>query len=711
NHAELERSLRRQGFKIVNVVRASSALSSQEALNNLFSDKNLQPKGKASSALELTKEQWLTQFREADTEVKKIEVLNRLQEAAAKNNQPAIVAIVEIIPILKAIITGQASESIKEAVIMVLKVAASQGSKPFITAIGEIASTLKEIVIRKGPEDIKRAAIRALDIAAVKDNQPAIAVIGEIAHTLKEIITGQSSEEIKQLSTWALLQAVFRGNQSAINILEEIINGQVSESIKQIAIQGLRASAFLNNHPAITIIGEVVLTLKEIVNGQASESIKEATIVALETAASKDNQPVINVIAEIVPALKQIIASQASETSKQAARSAIKIMLTKSADFLSKEAAKQESDWSIILAGVDRNLLIQQQYLDSYVAVALNNDTDQQNLLAVQLKNQIYHADAKTRGVQLQEAPFDGITRSNLNQYLSRYAEAWQEFKDFMDAHYTEFHQHPHDFIQDPAGEILRSVKKEGSVLSPLLSDVPVLSETITKENLPAVGAIGRELEAKGILEKTDNGYVQKVDNCLEIAQYIAKRFGYRAPANEFQVALTAQYGGGTFRSSQPSPVNLIVRNEGGRVRIDDGDYLHVSIEAYGREYNFGAKNLEEYKIIRRIPLHRLDDPALIDKITETVPATNPQNVKAPGGIDLNPNLLQLEIRNNSGLGRPVIVPFDLKNFQGFTFRIIKINRIADFAAIFDFPQRVDNVPLAEPLFLPERQVAILKRN
>jgi len=54
-----------------------------------------------------------------------------------------------------------------------------------------------------------------------------------------------------------------------------------------------------------------------------------------------------------------------------------------------------------------------------------------------------------------------------------------------------------------------------------------------------------------------------------------------------------------------------------------------------------------------------------------------------PGGIDLNPDNLDLEIKGEGINFQNIDVPFDIQNFQGFTFQIVKIQRIKNSRDIF----------------------------
>jgi hypothetical protein len=58
------------------------------------------------------------------------------------------------------------------------------------------------------------------------------------------------------------------------------------------------------------------------------------------------------------------------------------------------------------------------------------------------------------------------------------------------------------------------------------------------------------------------------------------------------------------------------------------------------------------------------------------------------GGIDLNPANLNLEVRGKGIELKEFVVPFDIKNFEGFTFRILKIEPLKDLKSVFNPSQK-----------------------
>lgn len=75
----------------------------------------------------------------------------------------------------------------------------------------------------------------------------------------------------------------------------------------------------------------------------------------------------------------------------------------------------------------------------------------------------------------------------------------------------------------------------------------------------------------------------------------------------------------------------------------------------------------------------QISEASFIEGQSDSSPIT--QN---KGGIDLNPENLDMEIRGK-GISSPVInnIPFNLDNFQGFTFQILNIKHIDDIDSLF----------------------------
>ncbi|UCG35688.1 MAG: hypothetical protein JSW17_02510 [Candidatus Omnitrophota bacterium] len=88
-------------------------------------------------------------------------------------------------------------------------------------------------------------------------------------------------------------------------------------------------------------------------------------------------------------------------------------------------------------------------------------------------------------------------------------------------------------------------------------------------------------------------------------------------------------------------------------------------------------RRLEEGKIVTedyRSPTERSASSAVgeLDKRESSLPAT-------PGGIDLTNNHLDIEVKGE-GIYPLESVPFDMENFEGFSFKIIKIERLNKWA-------------------------------
>ncbi|NCO11680.1 hypothetical protein CO038_01480 [Candidatus Pacearchaeota archaeon CG_4_9_14_0_2_um_filter_39_13] len=122
------------------------------------------------------------------------------------------------------------------------------------------------------------------------------------------------------------------------------------------------------------------------------------------------------------------------------------------------------------------------------------------------------------------------------------------------------------------------------------------------RNNLPAIEEIGQRLEAEGLVSFGDRAWNQTQENCFEIASRLASLFGYQFPGSREQVArlILDERSERLWGSQSPSasPVCIAVRTPDECSRK-----VHLSLEAYGREYNFGPGNKEGFTIEMRIPL------------------------------------------------------------------------------------------------------------
>ena len=127
------------------------------------------------------------------------------------------------------------------------------------------------------------------------------------------------------------------------------------------------------------------------------------------------------------------------------------------------------------------------------------------------------------------------------------------------------------------------------------------------RNNLPTVNEVGRLLKDKRLVKFEKNIYTQTDRNCLEIASQLAELFGYRPLASQreltdaiFSMGNEQLWGGLSYpRFYHKSPVCFIVRTR------DNTRAVHVTFEAYGREYNYGPAKREGFPIEMRIPLFK----------------------------------------------------------------------------------------------------------
>ena len=123
----------------------------------------------------------------------------------------------------------------------------------------------------------------------------------------------------------------------------------------------------------------------------------------------------------------------------------------------------------------------------------------------------------------------------------------------------------------------------------------------------PTLSEIGRMLEREGFVILSEGTYRQTEDNCLEIANRLSRFFGYmpfgsRKELTDVIFALRSQtlFGGDAHpRNGFKSPIALVVRS------TDNPSDVHVALESYGYEYNFGPSCQNGFSIEMRIPLYK----------------------------------------------------------------------------------------------------------
>lgn len=126
------------------------------------------------------------------------------------------------------------------------------------------------------------------------------------------------------------------------------------------------------------------------------------------------------------------------------------------------------------------------------------------------------------------------------------------------------------------------------------------------KSKLPTLNEIGRILSYEGQVAFGIKAYNQTDGNCHGIASRIAEILGYTSISRQELTnkihAVRSNWAWGTPLPediASPSPVNLAVRCP------DNPNDVHVTLEAYGREYNYGPVTKEGFPIEMRIPLHK----------------------------------------------------------------------------------------------------------
>jgi len=124
--------------------------------------------------------------------------------------------------------------------------------------------------------------------------------------------------------------------------------------------------------------------------------------------------------------------------------------------------------------------------------------------------------------------------------------------------------------------------------------------------NLPTVREAGRILEHEGLVAFGKRAYNQTDGNCFEIASKLAELFGYqflnsRKELTDLICSKKAQLAWGISpnpRFCHRSPVVLVIRSP------DNPTDVHVTLEAYGREYNYGHGSRGGFPVEMCIPLY-----------------------------------------------------------------------------------------------------------
>ena len=124
--------------------------------------------------------------------------------------------------------------------------------------------------------------------------------------------------------------------------------------------------------------------------------------------------------------------------------------------------------------------------------------------------------------------------------------------------------------------------------------------------NLPTVNEAGEMLETEGFVAFGRKAYNQTASNCLEIASRLAESFGYhpiksRKELTDLILSMKSHWVWGESphpRFGHISPVVFVVRTP------DNPTDVHVALEAYGKEYNYGPGTKEGFPVEMRVPLY-----------------------------------------------------------------------------------------------------------
>ena len=133
------------------------------------------------------------------------------------------------------------------------------------------------------------------------------------------------------------------------------------------------------------------------------------------------------------------------------------------------------------------------------------------------------------------------------------------------------------------------------------------------KVNIPKLNRIGSELSTTARLIRGPHAWNQSDNNCLDIADLVAKKFGFQVPSKGMvmgyiwslkeYLANLEKFKKNLINKSPQKPLmptrsiaNLVVRT------TPDSDRVHVAFEFYGKEFNYGAASDSGYNITFRIP-------------------------------------------------------------------------------------------------------------
>ncbi len=121
--------------------------------------------------------------------------------------------------------------------------------------------------------------------------------------------------------------------------------------------------------------------------------------------------------------------------------------------------------------------------------------------------------------------------------------------------------------------------------------------------------ALLKELKANGFIEECESGYIQTDDNCFEIAEFLAHKFGLRFPSSKKVLADMISNNKSNMLWANHLYREGITKAKA-QIIIYQPDYIdglvattHVVFKKDDQEYNFGCSEEHGFEVSVRIPL------------------------------------------------------------------------------------------------------------
>jgi len=116
-----------------------------------------------------------------------------------------------------------------------------------------------------------------------------------------------------------------------------------------------------------------------------------------------------------------------------------------------------------------------------------------------------------------------------------------------------------------------------------------------------------KELEEGGLIGQQSGGYYQTSNNCIQIACFLAEKFGYFAPSSPEELRQVIDRIKRERLWGQKQKSDSIAY-----FIVYEPDYIsglvsqvHVVFEIFDGEYNFGAGKKQGFEVTLRLPLER----------------------------------------------------------------------------------------------------------